>query len=489
MGSGHELQVDGIGGGHPLTSKIAIVGRSARPDADVDYLFAQASVLEPAVDISPNCGNMLAGVGPFAIEAGMIPASAPETTVRIHNVNTGKLIEAVVQTPDGTVTYEGSTAIDGVPGTAAPIRLAFLDAAGSKTGHLLPTGQVRDRIQGIDATCIDMAMPLVIMRAADFGKTGHERPAEFDADTAFFARLEAIRREAGALMGLGDVSGMVIPKPVLVSAAGAGGTLTVRYFTPRACHRAVAATGAVGIATACVLPGSLAAEFAGPLPPGPTALITIEHPAGRIPIELDAGTGRCGVAGPARLARAHRAPAVCGLGVRSRFANLNPSGRLMMSTRRTILATACAAALVGATAGLLPATVARPGLSRPADPSGRALRRRRRHRRDRPRDRAGHDRAARPADRGREQRHGRRQRRDRAGGQGRSRRLHAADGQPGADDGQPASVQEREDRPADGVRPGDADRRGAAGRRRARRGRRSRASRRWSITPRAIRAA
>ena len=286
MGSGHELQVDGIGGGHPLTSKIAIVGRSPRLDADVDYLFAQASVLEPAVDTSPNCGNMLAGVGPFAIEAGMIPASAPETTVRIHNVNTGKLIEAVVQTPDGTVTYDGSTAIDGVPGTAAPIRLAFLDAAGSKTGHLLPTGQVRDRIQSIDATCIDMAMPLVIMRAADFGKTGHERPVEFDADTAFFARLESIRREAGALMGLGDVSGMVIPKPVLISAAAAGGTLNVRYFTPRACHRAVAATGAVGIATACVLPGSLAAEFAGPLPPGPTALITIEHPAGRIPIEL-----------------------------------------------------------------------------------------------------------------------------------------------------------------------------------------------------------
>ena len=149
MGSGHELQVDGIGGGHPLTSKVAIVSRSTRPDADVDYLFAQASVLEPAVDTSPNCGNMLAGVGPFAIEAGMIPASAPETMVRIHNVNTGKLIEAVVQTPGGTVTYEGGTAIDGVPGTAAPIRLAFLDAAGAKTGHLLPTGRVRDRIQGV----------------------------------------------------------------------------------------------------------------------------------------------------------------------------------------------------------------------------------------------------------------------------------------------------------------------------------------------------
>ena len=173
------------------------------------------------------------------------------------------------------MTYEGGTAIDGVPGTAAPIRLAFLDAAGAKTGHLLPTGRVRDRIQGVDVTCIDMAMPLVIMRAADFGKTGHERPAELDADIAFFTRLESIRREAGALMGLGDVSAMVIPKPVLVSAAGAGGTLNVRYFTPRACHRAVAATGAVGIATACVLPRSLASEFAGPTPPGATALITI----------------------------------------------------------------------------------------------------------------------------------------------------------------------------------------------------------------------
>jgi 2-methylaconitate cis-trans-isomerase PrpF len=287
MGSGHELQVDGIGGGHPLTSKIAIVGRSTRPEADIDYLFAQASVLEPVVDTSPNCGNMLAGVGPFAIESGMIAATAPETRVRIHNVNTGKLIEAIVQTPDGVVTYQGTAAIDGVPGTAAPIRLTFLDAAGSKTGRLLPTGNIRDRIHGIEATCIDMAMPLVIMRAADFGKTGQERPAELDADGAFFARLEAIRREAGLLMGLGDVGGMVIPKPVLVSEAGAGGTLNVRYFTPRSCHRAVAATGAVGIATACVMPGSLANEIAGPPAPGPNVLVLVEHPAGRIPIELE----------------------------------------------------------------------------------------------------------------------------------------------------------------------------------------------------------
>jgi 2-methylaconitate cis-trans-isomerase PrpF len=286
MGSGHELQVDGIGGGHPMTSKIAIVGRSTRADADVDYLFAQAGVLDPVIDTSPNCGNMLAGVGPFAIEAGLVAATAPETRVRIHNVNTGRLIEAIVQTPDGSVVYEGDAAIDGVPGTAAPILLSFLDAAGSKTGRLLPTGAVRDRILGVDATCIDMAMPLVILRAADLGLTGHERPAEIDADSTFFRHLEVLRREAGALMGLGDVAGRVIPKPVLVSAATAGGTLAVRYFTPGTCHRAVAATGAVGIATACVLPGSLAHAIAGPPDPGPTARIVVEHPAGRIPIEL-----------------------------------------------------------------------------------------------------------------------------------------------------------------------------------------------------------
>lgn len=287
MGCGHELQVDGIGGGHPLTSKIAIIGPSARPDADVDYLFAQASVLERSIDTSPNCGNMLAGVGPFAIEAGMVAATDPETRVRIHNTNTGKLIEAIVQTPGGKVVYEGATAIDGVPGTAAPIRLSFLDAAGSKTGRLLPTGNVRDRVAGVEASCVDMAMPLVILRAADFGVTGHEPPAELDADKALFRRLEAVRREAGALMGLGDVADLVIPKPVLVSDPGTGGTLTVRYFTPRACHRAVAATGAVGVATACVLPGSLAHDIAGPPAPGPTVRVLVEHPAGRIPIELE----------------------------------------------------------------------------------------------------------------------------------------------------------------------------------------------------------
>ena len=287
MGCGHELQVDGLGGGHPQTSKIAIVGPSTRPGADIDYLFAQAGVRDGRIDTAPNCGNMLAGVGPFAIEAGLIAATAPETRVRIFNVNTAKLIEAIIQTPGGAVTYEGHATIDGVPGAAAPIRLAFLDAAGAKTGRLLPTGSTLQRIGGLDATCIDMAMPMVLLRAADLGKTGQESPAELDADGALLARLDAIRREAGLLMGLGDVSRSVIPKPVLLAPARSGGAIAVRYFTPHSCHRSVAATGAVGLATACVLSGSLAQGLAGPVPAGPAAAIVLEHPSGRIPVEIE----------------------------------------------------------------------------------------------------------------------------------------------------------------------------------------------------------
>ena len=185
------------------------------------------------------------------------------------------------------MTYEGDAAIDGVPGTAAPVLLSFRDAAGTKTGRLLPTGRVRDQVGGLEATLIDMAMPMVVLRAADLGKTGHERPAELDADGGFMERLEAIRLEAGAMMGLGDVTARVIPKPVLVSAPAAGGTFAVRYFTPLACHRSLAATGAIGLATARVIPGSLAHEIAGPFGPGPTEAVAIEHPSGRIPVELE----------------------------------------------------------------------------------------------------------------------------------------------------------------------------------------------------------
>lgn len=286
MGSGHELQVDGIGGGNPLTSKVAIVGPSTVAGADVDYLFAQVKVTDAIVDTSPNCGNMLAGVGPYAIESGLVRAEAGTTLVRIHNVNTGKLIEARVATPDGQVSYDGDVAIDGVPGTAAAVELAFLDAAGSKTGKLLPTGAALDRIRGVEVTCIDAATPLVLVRAKDFGKSGHERPEELDADSGFLRRLEAVRIAAGERMGLRNVACLVIPKPVLVSEPGCGGAICARYFVPHSCHKALAVTGAVGLATACATAGTLAQQMVGRL--HLPATVRIEHPSGALDVRLEA---------------------------------------------------------------------------------------------------------------------------------------------------------------------------------------------------------
>lgn len=284
MGSGHELQIDGLGGGHPLTSKVAIVSRSQHSGADVDYLFAQVNVSARLVDTSPNCGNMLAGVGPFAIEKGLVAAQNGSTTVNIFNINTGKIIEAVVRTPDGRVTFEGSCRVDGVSDPAAPIQLSFVDSAGSKTGSLLPTGHPIDRINDIDVTCIDMATPLVIMRARDLGKSATEEPSVLDADRNFMERLEAIRIEAGRRMGLGDVRALVIPKPVIVGSPQNGGTICARYFMPHAAHRAFAVTGAVGLATAIATPGTIPYTFM-PLVPGLDA-IRIEHPAGTIELAL-----------------------------------------------------------------------------------------------------------------------------------------------------------------------------------------------------------
>lgn len=284
LGAGHDLQIDGLGGGNALTSKVAIVSRSRRPDADVDYLFAQVKVGEKRVDTSPNCGNMLSGVAPFAIEKGLVRAEAGETRVRIFNVNTGKRIEALVQTPNGQVTYDGTCTIDGVPGAAAPILLTFLDAAGAKTGKLFPSGAMIDVIDGIACTLIDAATPLMIVRASDLGKTGHESPADLDADTLFLARLEALRRQAGARMGLGDVSNLVIPKPVLIAPAAHDGTLAARYFMPHATHKALAVTGAVGIAMACASPGTLANQLVPSA--GTRAPIRIEHPSGRLDLSL-----------------------------------------------------------------------------------------------------------------------------------------------------------------------------------------------------------
>jgi len=285
MGSPDARQIDGIGGADTLTSKVAIVGPSSVEGCDVDYLFAQVSVDRPFVDTSPSCGNMLSGVGPFAIEAGIVSAADGETTVSVYNVNTRSRIEAVIQTPGGIVEYEGDVAIDGVPGTAAPIHLKFLDVAGSKTNRLLPTGRPMDKINGIEATCMDVAMPMVIIKACDLGKTGYETTAELDADANLLKRLSDIRLEAGRRMGLGDVTDKVIPKIGLIAAPREGGTITSRYFVPHRCHAAHAVTGGLCIATCSVMKGTVADGLSRAKK---TAVqqIVIEHPSGILTVEL-----------------------------------------------------------------------------------------------------------------------------------------------------------------------------------------------------------
>ena len=287
MGSPHEIQVDGIGGSHSVTSKVAMISKSRRPDADVDYLFAQVQIHEKFVDTKPNCGNMLVAVGPFAIEAGLVPPREGETPVRIYNVNTDSLVEAIVQTPGREVSYEGDAAIDGVPGTAAPVGINFKSAIGAVTGKMLPTGRASDVIDGVEVSCVDIAMPIVMMRASDMGKAGYETAVELDSDVALMERMEAIRRKAGALMGMGDVSKNVVPKLALLAPPRQGGTITSRYFVPETCHKSHPVTGTVCIAAACAIPGTLAAGIA-PLAPAPQGMVRIEHPSGMILIDLDA---------------------------------------------------------------------------------------------------------------------------------------------------------------------------------------------------------
>lgn len=293
MGSPDQRQIDGIGGADPLTSKVAIVSPSARDDADVDFLFAQVVVDEPRVDVSPNCGNMLAGVGPFAIEQGLLPAAEGETRIRIHMVNSGSLCEAVVRTPGAAVTYDGEARIDGVPGTAAPILLNFLDIAGSVCGGLLPTGRTRDEVEGVAVTCVDNGMPVAVLAARSVGCTGGESPEALNADDALKARLEAIRLAAGAMMGLGDVAGKVIPKISLIAPPAKGGAVTTRTFIPHVCHAAIGVLGAVSVATVCVLEGSVAEGIAR-VPAGDRKTIPVEHPSGEFTVELETRTGAGG---------------------------------------------------------------------------------------------------------------------------------------------------------------------------------------------------
>lgn len=284
MGSGHPLQIDGIGGGSPQTSKVAIISRSEHPDADVDYLFAQVAITERIVDTAPNCGNMLCAVGPFALEKGLVPITDNVTTVRVRNVNTETFVNSTVQTPDGQVQYKGNTQIAGVPGSAAPIALTFLNASGAKTGKLLPTGNAIDTIDGIEVSCIDMAVPIVLIDAPQLNKTGYESAAELESDNAFMQQLESIRIKAGAMMGLGDVTKKVIPKPILISPATQGGTISVRYFMPQKCHGALAVTGAIAIATSTILPDNIAQRYVQSVD---MKNIAIEHLSGKFEVTLN----------------------------------------------------------------------------------------------------------------------------------------------------------------------------------------------------------
>ena len=280
MGSPDARQIDGLGGATTLTSKVAIVSPAAPGSVQqVDYLFAQVSLDRGFVDWGPTCGNMLAGVGPFAIEQGLVPADDGETRVRIRALNTGALVEAVVQTPGRRVTYAGDTRIAGVPGSAAPVVLNFADAVGGATGRLLPTGHARDMIAGIAITCLDVAMPVVIARAADFGKTALEAAGDLDADRDFMARIEVVRRAASLAMGMGDAAGKVMPKFAMIGAPGAGGAVAARYFTPLATHEAMAVTGGICIASACKLPGTIADGIAR-VSDAVRETVVIEHPSG-----------------------------------------------------------------------------------------------------------------------------------------------------------------------------------------------------------------
>ena len=286
MGSPDARQIDGMGGADPLTSKVAVVSRSDRAGVDVDYLFLQVFVDQAIVSDAQNCGNMLAGVGPFAIERGLVAAGDGETRVAIYMANTGQIAVATVQTPGGRVTYAGDARIDGVPGAAAPVPLEFRDTAGSSCGALLPTGNAADVIEGVACTLIDNGMPCVVMKAADVGATGYEDRKTLDNAAELKARIEAIRLIAGPMMNLGDVTEKSVPKVMLVAPPRAGGAVAVRSFIPHRAHASIGVLGAVSVATACLVEGSPAAEVAV-IPEGARKTLSVEHPTGEMSCVLE----------------------------------------------------------------------------------------------------------------------------------------------------------------------------------------------------------
>jgi 4-oxalomesaconate tautomerase len=303
MGSPDLRQIDGIGGADSLTSKVAIIRRSSRADADVDYLFAQVVVDKAQVDYGQNCGNILAGVGPFAIERNLVPAKDQITQVRIFMENTGQVAVANVLTPGAKVCYSGDARIDGVPGTAAPLIVEFEDIAGSSCGSLLPTGNAVDYFDEVPVTCIDNGMPVVIIQAAELGLTGYETPEELEGDLNLKNTLESIRLQAGAAMNLGEVSERTVPKLSLVAAPLSGGAICTRTFIPHRCHTSIGVFGAVSVASACLIPGSVASEIAQ-INPGDEVSVSVEHPTGEFTVTLCLRDGqfvRCGLVRTARL--------------------------------------------------------------------------------------------------------------------------------------------------------------------------------------------
>ena len=296
VGSPDRRQIDGIGGAHALTTKVAVIGPPSRPGTDVDYLFLQPSVEEPLVSDAQNCGNMLAGVGPFAVERGLIEPAGTEARVRIHMVNTSSVSIATFPLRDGMPDYSGPTSIDGVPGTAAAVRLDFEDVAGGSCGALLPTGNLVDSVEGTDCTLIDNGMPAVVMRARDLGVDGYEDCATLEADSRLRARLEQVRRAAGLLMGLGDVTASTVPKMTLVAPPRTTtGDICTRTFIPHRCHEAIGVLGAVSVATAAALPGAVGHEILAATGPEPgrgqasriDRVVTLEHPTGAFEAAVD----------------------------------------------------------------------------------------------------------------------------------------------------------------------------------------------------------
>ncbi len=286
MGSPDKRQIDGLGGSNPLTSKVGIVGKGNKEGIDLNFLFAQVMVDKAVVDTTPNCGNMLAAVVPFALEVGLVKSQGSTSTFRVLTLNTGMQCDITVNTPNGIISYEGNARIDGVPGTSAPIKINFLDTAGSVCSGLLPTGNALDLIEGIELTCIDNGMPMVLMRAVDFGRTGYESVSQMNADIELKKRIEDIRIKAGQLMGLGDVINKTYPKMCLISAPKDGGSIATRCFIPHVCHDAIGVLAAVTVGTACVLDGSITHGIAK-VPSGNTKAISVEHPTGEFTVELE----------------------------------------------------------------------------------------------------------------------------------------------------------------------------------------------------------